>query len=159
MRLPSARWLGLLLALLAAALVLALWPRQESPRQLIERKVLRMARAAQEKDLGYVMEQVSDRFRGPEGASKQELKQLLAGELFRGTWVRVFTTDLDVKLASADAAEVSAKFIFARSEAERLEDLAKESVVSSYEVQTRAEKEADGEWRFVSASYRQADPF
>lgn len=158
--LPRPRLLIVALLLVAAAVAFLVWPRGEVPaEEQLRRKAVQLARAAEEKDLAFVMEQVSERFRGAEGLSKQELKGVLAGQLLRGSWVRIFLTDLSVTLTSGTSAEVSAKFIFGRSEAERLEDLAKESVLASYAVEAKAEKEADGEWRFVSARYRQAEPF
>lgn len=159
MKVFSTRGFAVLLAAVAATLVLLLWPeREERPEELIERKVVLITRAAEEKDLSAIMEHVSERFRMPEGG-KQEVKQLLAAQLFRGSWVRVFTADLQLKVTSPSRAEISGRFIFARSEAQRLADLAKESVVSSYAIDASLEKEADGEWRFLSARYREAEPF
>ena len=111
--------------------------------------------AAEQKDLGAVMEEISDRFRGDQGLSKQELKGVLAGQLLRGAWVRIFTTDLEVKLRSPSTADFSGKFIFGRSAAKELKDLARDSELSRYQIDATLEKERDGEWRFVTAQYRQ----
>ena len=50
------------------------------------------------------------------------------------------------------------KFIFARSEAKELKDLAKDSVMDAQQIDAKLEKEADGEWRFVTASHASVDP-
>ncbi|MFZ5471039.1 MAG: hypothetical protein ACOZIN_16555 [Myxococcota bacterium] len=155
MRVPSSRVLVGVVALAVAGAVLALWPRREpTPRELLERKVVQMTRAAEEKDLGEVMEHVSERFKSAEGLDKQGLRGILAGQLLRGGWVRVFVTDLAIAVTSDRHAALDATFIFARSDAKTLQELAKESVLSRYRVQSKVEKETDGQWRFVSARYQ-----
>lgn len=156
MKLPSAKVLGVLLALGAAVLVLALWPRKpESPKERIERLVVELTYAAQERDLGAIMEHVSERFTSSEGLDKQAIKGVLAGQLLRGSWVRVFTTELSIDVLAADSAQLTGTFIFARSEATRLEDLAKDSVMSRYVIDAKLALESGDQWRFVSARYRQ----
>lgn len=146
-------------ALAAGALAYVLLsPSTASPEELIRQKAVQMAAAAEKKDLGFIMEQVSRDFRTEEGVSRDEVKGVLAGQLFRGQWVRVFTSDIEVSMTSAQSADFKGSYIFARSEAKVLKDLAKESVIGSYEITAKVLKEADGEWRFVSATWRQADP-
>lgn len=150
---------GIALALVAGALVLALWPREPSdPKVLIERKVVQMVRAAEEKNLAALMDGVSERFRSAEGWNRDEVRSILAAQILRGSWVRVFMTDLEISVTSPTTASVSAKFVFGRSEAEKLEDLARESVFSAYLIEAAVEKEADGEWRIVSAKHRALEP-
>jgi hypothetical protein len=143
------------LALAAAVAVLVFWPREEpSPEEHIRQKVIQMTAAAEQKDLGFIMEQISESFRGTHPRlSRQELKQLLAAQILRGQWVRVFVRDIDVELRSPTEARFRGKFIFGRSEADTLERLAAESQIQAYEVEGSLHRE-DGEWRFVSGGYR-----
>lgn len=143
----------------AAALTFALWPRSSSANveELIRHKVVKMARAAEEKDLGYIMDQVSDRFTSAEGWHKADLRAVLAGQVLRGNWLRVFPADLKIFVTSSTTATFSGKFIFGRSTATNLKDLARESGMSSYAIDAKLEKEGD-EWRFVSASHREISP-
>lgn len=151
--------IGIVLAVLAGALVLLLWPSEElTPEQIIERQVIQMADAAEKKDVAAVMEHVSERFQGGQSMSKDDLKRLIAAQVFRGTWVRVFVRDIDVQLASPTEAEFTGKFIFGRSQADTVEKLAAQSQIQGYLVTGKLEKEADGEWRFVSGSYRAMAP-
>lgn len=149
-------WGAVALAALALGYVLLLKPPPPAD-ELIRQKVVRMVRAAEAKQLGEVMEQISPRFRTRDGMSRDELKGFLAGQLFRGTWVRIFLVDMDVRVTSATTAEFSGKFIFGRSNAKQLKDLAKDSVMSAYQIDAQVERESDGEWRFVEASYREID--
>ncbi len=153
------RVVGVGLALAAAVAVLLLWPRDEaSPEEQIRQKVIQMTAAAEEKDLGFIMDQISESFRGTSPAlSRQELKQLLAAQILRGQWVRVFVRDIDVELRSPAEARFRGKFIFGRSEADTLERLAAESRIQAYEVDGTLHLE-DGEWRFVSGGYRVIPP-
>ncbi len=151
-----------LLALLfvaAAAIVAMLVGSKGSPasaEELIRQKAIKMARAAEQKDLGYIMDQVSERF-GFEGGGKHELHQLLAGQMLRGNWLRVFVVDVTVTPTSPTTATFSGKFIFGRSKATTLKELAKESELSSYAIEAKLEKERDN-WKFVSAKHRSIDP-
>ncbi len=146
-------------ALAAAGLLLLLWPKGEQPpEEQVRRVVVSMTRYAEEKDVQAILEHVSDRFRADQGMGKQELKQYLAAQLFRNRWVRVFTTDLEVKATSPTTVEMTGRFIFGRSDAKTLEELAKESVVDSYQIDARFEREEDGVWRAAWAKYRRADP-
>ena len=109
-------------------------------------------------DLAFIMDQISESFRGTSPAlSRQELKQLLAAQILRGQWVRVFVRDIDVELRSPTEAHFRGKFIFGRSEADTLERLAAESRIQAYQVDGILHLE-DGEWRFVSGGYRVIPP-
>lgn len=149
----------------AAAVVTAsffafvLWPKSSSAtaEEVIRRKMVNMARAADGKDLSYIMDQVSDRFSSPEGWQREDLHRVLAGQILRGSWVRVFPADVKVVVTSGTTATVSGKFIFGRSNAVHLKDLARESVMSSFAVEAKVEKEGD-EWKFIFASHREIDP-
>jgi ketosteroid isomerase-like protein len=128
-----------------------------SPEELIRQKAEQMADAAEKKDLGFIMDQVSRDFRTEDGVGRDEVKGILAGQFLRGQWVRVFTSDIEVTMTSADSADFKGSYIFGRSDAKLLKDLAKESVMGSYEITAKVVKEADGEWRFISARWRQVE--
>ncbi len=137
------------------AAALAFWPgRKTPPQEIIQRNVLSMARSAEQRDLGEVMEHVSDAFRGPSQMGKDDLRRLLASQILRGTWVKVFVRDLQVDLESDTRARFRGRFVFGRSEGETLEELAKDSRIQAYEIDGDVVLEDDGEWRFVTGAYR-----
>jgi hypothetical protein len=158
--LSRSRVVGLGLGLLAAALVLFFWPRAEpGVQEAVTRRVVEMTRAAEEKDVGGVMEAVSERFRSDSGAwGKKEVRGVLASQVLRGQWVRIFMTNLEVREVSPTQGDFQARFIFGRSQAEKLEDLAADSVLNAYLIEGTFEKEADGEWRVVRAKHRPLNP-
>lgn len=159
MTLPSSRVIGVALALLAAGLVLWLWPTPELPvQEAITRKIIAMTRAAEEKDVAGVMEDVSERFKAGRGLGKDQVKGVLLAQVLRGQWVRIFHTGLEVTEVSPTRGDFTVRFIFARSEARDLDQLAKESVVDAWSVEGSFEKEQDGEWRVVEARDRRLDP-
>lgn len=149
-------WALAVLAAVALVYVLLLKP-PPPPEEKIRQEVVRMVRAAEQKKLGDVMEPISLRFRSSDGLTRDELRGFLAGQLLRGQWVRIFLVDLDVRVTSPDTAEMTGKFIFGRSDAKTLKDLAKESVMSSYQIDAQLEREPDDEWRVVKASYKAID--
>jgi hypothetical protein len=147
--------LGLALALLAAGAVLAFWPRQEPEvTEAIRRQVVRMTAAAERRDVAELMEGVSERFRSGEGWDKRQARGVLVGQVLRGTWVRVFVRDLEVTELSPTRGHFQLKVLFGRSEADELERLARESVLSAWLIEGTFEKEADGQWRVVQAKHR-----
>lgn len=159
MTLSRGHVLGVVLALLAAGAVLAFWPREEpGVKDAVTRQVLRMADAAEHKDLGGVMEGVSDSFRSGEGWDKQQLKGVLLSQVLRGEWVRVFVRDLQVTEVNPSRGDVQVKLIFGRSQAEQFENLARDSVLSAYFIEGTFEKQADGQWRVVQARHRSLNP-
>lgn len=159
MTLPSSRVIGVALALLAAGLVLFLWPDPELPvQEAITRKIIAMTHAAEEKDVAGVMEGVSERFKAGRGFSKEQVRGVLVAQVLRGQWVRIFHTGLEVTEVSPTRGDFTVRFIFARSEAQELDQLAKESVVDAWSVEGSFEKEQDGEWRVVEARDRRLDP-
>lgn len=146
-------------ALVAAGLVLFLWPREEpGVKDAVTRRIIAMTRSAEEKDVGGVMEGVSERFKSTEGWGRPDVHRILAAQVLRGQWVRIFTTDIDVREVSPTQADFQARFIFGRSQADKLEDLARDSVLNAYSIEGTFEKEPDGEWRVVKAKQRRLDP-
>lgn len=157
--LTRSRVIGVVLALLVGGLVLAFWPREEPPvQEAITRKIIEMTRAAEAKDVSAVMEGVSERFKGGQGWGKEQVRGVLLAQVLRGQWVRIFHTDLEVTEESPTRGGFTVQFIFARSEAQQIEQLAKESVLNAWVVEGAFEKEQDGEWRVVEASYRRMEP-
>ena len=61
-------------------------------------------------------------------------------------------------MANPNQAEFSGGFIFGRSEAKEVSDLPRESVINAYRIDATLVKEADGEWRFTTASHRVVNP-
>jgi hypothetical protein len=156
---PSrSRLIALFIVACATALVFLVWPKgsRATAEELIRRQVVQMARAAEDKDIGEITKHISDRFQFEEGG-KRELQQLLAAQILRGNWLRVFVVGVDVRVTSGTTAGLSGKFIFGRSKATTLKELSKQSELSSYAIDAQLEKEGD-DWKIVSARRRAIDP-
>jgi hypothetical protein len=159
MSLSRGHVLGLVLALLAAGAVLFFWPQEEpGVKEAITRKVIQMTEAAERKDMAELMEGVADNFQTGEGWNKQQVKGILLGQVLRGSWVRIFVKDLTVTEVNPSRGDVQMKIIFGRSEADQLETLAQESVLSAYLIEGTFEKQSDGEWRILQARHRTLSP-
>jgi len=153
------RVVGLVLALLAGGLVLVFWPRSEPPvQEAITRKIIEMTRAAEQKDVSGVMDGVSDRFKSGQGWGKDQVKGVLVAQVLRGQWLRIFHTDLEVTEVSPTQGDFSVRFIFARSDAQQLEQLGQDAVLNAWQVEGTFEKEQDGQWRVVVARNRRLEP-
>ncbi|ATB27358.1 hypothetical protein [Melittangium boletus] len=159
MTLSRGQVVGVVLALVAAGAVLAFWPREEpGVKEAITQKIVQMTDAAERKDMAALMDGVSDSFESGEGWNKQQLKSVLLGQVLRGNWVRVFVKDLQVTEVNPSRGDVQVKIIFGRSQADTLETLARDSVLSAYLIEGSFQKEDDGEWRAVQARHRSMSP-
>jgi hypothetical protein len=145
------------LAVVALAITV-FFPPASKPEELLKERVVRMARAAEERDASFILQQASSRFRFQDGMNKDDLRGFLMSQFLGARWLRVFIPELEVHLTGPRTAEVSGHFIFGRSRAKALKDLAKDSVLGHYQVDLEAERESDGQWRFISASYRAIEP-
>jgi hypothetical protein len=136
------------LALIAGAL---LWPRkkksaEDEVRELIAGCVL----AAEKRDLGALTDAIADDFHGPSGSSKQEVKQVLLGQLFRNqNVVVVLNPTLDVK-AQGDDATFSGVFVFARGRDVNWQEPG--DGVSRYDIEGALQRRG-GDWKIISADW------
>ena len=151
----SRRALGLVLAAGAAALVFWLWPRgPKDPEAQIRALVAGIVAGAEGRDVGPLSDAMADEFKGPQGATKQEVKQIVAFQVLRNQEnVAIFNPSLEVKILGPEAAEIEGTFLFARSKAKSAAELQPGTVASAYRITATLDKQ-DGEWKFVSATYQ-----
>lgn len=137
--------LGMLLAFGVALGVYFLWPKEKlSPEDQIRRLVAKTVKAAEARDPAEVVEALDERFRGPGGVGKGEVKQLLVGQFFRAQSIVVLNPALEVTTTSATSGHFKGTFVFARDGA-AIE-------ASKYELAADLEK-IDGDWKLISASW------
>ena len=148
------RTLGVVLAAAAAALVFWLWPRgPKDPEAQIRALVAGIVAGAEGRDVAPLSDSMAEDFKGPSGASKQEVKQLVMFNVLRNQEnVAVFNPSLEVKLRGTEAADLEGTFLFARTKAKSAAELRPEAVASAYRITASLEKR-DGQWKFVSATY------
>jgi len=127
------------------------------PEELIRRQVVEMARAAEARDVGALMERVSTEFSAPDFGDRDALRGLLAALLLRGEWVRAWPVDVRVALRDGRSAHANMRMVLGRSTSARLEDLGKDTALSGYrmEMDWRLEGET---WRVTSATARELSP-
>lgn len=150
---------ALAIAALGAALALwILWPKKPADDQaLIAQAVAEMAQKAGERDVGGILERVSERYVG-EGGNKRELKGYLLGYLLRSEVVTALPANLQFSEPPRDGkAKVAFVVLLARKPAQKAEDLRDEELVGSHRIEAGVEKE-DGVWRVVTATRRDAGP-
>lgn len=147
----SARTIGIVLAVIAAGLTLALWPKKAlSPEDEIRALVARCVRAAEERDLSMITDAMAPEFSGPNGASRDEVKQILLFQVMRGSEKTVFNPSLDVTVEGPNLGAISGKFVFAAGKVKTPDG----GVLSAWQIDARLQKR-DGKWLFVWATYRQ----
>jgi hypothetical protein len=152
----SRRALGVLLALAAAGLVLWLFPRRpKDPEAQIRKLVATCVAGVEARSVDPLDDALDDAFHGPNGASKQEVKRLVAYQVLRNQeMVAVFNPSLDVTLKGPDDADIDGTFIFTRSKAKSIEQVTPEMVASAYRITASLMRE-NGEWKFITATYEQ----
>jgi len=141
-----------------AIAVYALWPKgDDSPEARIRQRVMEMADAAEQRKVGFIVDQLSERFRTKTGEGKEEVRGIILAQVLRGDFVRVFPLDLEVTLTGPRSADFSGKFVFARSAEKDVKQAAQRGEVTGYRIDGKLELEAGGEWRFVFADHRQLE--
>ena len=149
----SGRALAIVAALVCAGLTLVLWPKKAmSAQDEIRAMVARCVRAAEEKDLSVIVDALVPEFKGPNGASREEVKGIIAYQVLRpGQATTVFNPSLDVTTTGASEGTISGKFVFVRGKVKTLEE---GPSMGTYQIDGNLQKR-DGKWVFVSATYRQ----
>lgn len=139
------------LALIAGAL---LWPRKKkSAEDEVRELIAACVTAAEKRDLGGLTDAIADDFRGPSGSSKQDVKQVLLGQLFRNqNAVVVLNPSLDVKVTGASSATFSGVFVFARGRDVNWQEPG--DGVSRYDIEGTLEKRS-GDWKIIAAEWKQ----
>ncbi|MBX5482531.1 MAG: hypothetical protein IRZ16_11945 [Myxococcaceae bacterium] len=152
--------IALLVLIVAAIALVVLWPKPKlSDEDRIRHQVIQMADAVRRKDTAEIMSHISERFRGSgQVATRDDLKRLLAAQLVTGRWTRVFIKSMDPQVTSPDQATFTGKFIFTDAPTDRPEEIPSKGRIEAYELEGTLEKEADGEWRFVTGRYRTIPP-
>ena len=152
----SGRTISFGLAGMAALLVLSLWPRPvTSPEDEIRLLVRKCVQAAEDKKISVIADALDEGFKGPNGASRDEVKGIITFQVMRSSeTVAVFNPTLSVTMDGDSAAKISGKFVFARAKAETVEALPAGGVVSAYQIDASLKKR-DGKWQFVAATYSQ----
>jgi len=113
------------------------------------------ARAASEKRVGDVVEQVSERFHG-HGLDRRGVKQLVAFQVLRGEWVSVSIAGARIAV-DGDAARANVDAVLARGGgAGKTLAALLPGEASAHRFTCRLEREEDG-WRIVEASWQPVD--
>jgi hypothetical protein len=145
------------LVALVAATILAwfLWPRHPpTDEELIRADIADMATHAEKKELGSLMEHISDRYSG-EGGSKDELRAELAGYLFGAEGVAVVVRHLEVEV-DHDQAHVKMVVLLLRGKAGEGEAIRPELIVGSHRIEADFVREKS--WRVLRASRKEVSP-
>ena len=152
------RILWVLLALAVGVSVVLLWPEEPlSAEEQVRRRIVQMSGAARERDVGGVMEGISESFRSDTGGwDQRSLRAMVAGHLLRGQYLRIFTDVRDLDAVDPSRVEAEVNLYFARSDAEALEQLAAQSVVSAWKIRATFGQE-DGDWRVIRASHQRLE--
>lgn len=136
---------GAVLAVVAGLAVYLAWPKEKlSPEDEIRALVAQAVKGAEKRSASAVVDTLAPQFRGPGGAGRDEVKQLLVGQFFRAQTIVVVNPALDVTVSSPTTGHFKGTFLFARDAA--VPD------ASKYEIEADLERTDDG-WRISSASW------
>lgn len=124
------------------------WPAEPgSPEDEVRALVAEAIAAAEARDPARLVVALAEDFQGPSGASRQDVKRLIAAQLLhQSDRLVVLNPSLEVVLTSPTAATFSGRFIFARGSAEEPVD------ASSYVVDATLERRGD-RWLITRATW------
>jgi hypothetical protein len=145
---------GLVCLLLAAWL---LWPKKPlDDEAMIREAIARMCEQAGKKDVGGIVEHVSDSYHG-EAGDKRELKSYLLGYLLRSGMVAAVPARVEVQV-KGERAQVVVVVLLARTPAKKAEEVGPDQLMGSHRIEAEFVKEAPGIWRALNATRRDAAP-
>ncbi len=147
------RLLAPLLALFVGALVFLLWPRAKvTPEDEVRALIAKAVSDAERHDVGDFMQALSDDFHGPSGTSRDEVKGLVAGQLFRNSnQTSILNPSLQVTVNDPSHARFEGVFVFAR--AGQLTAPQAGDGASRYDIDGSVERR-EGRWVITSATWR-----
>ncbi len=146
------RWLLVALIFFALAFA-ALAPacRSDTEQERIRKVIQKIEKAAEEKDVRHILDQMSRMYADPQGNNRDGIKDLLLIYFFRYPAVSVYITGLEI---SIDGTAGSAKFqsvLSGEKAGGAIRDILPEALgVYAFEVTFMQEK---GEWKVVSAKW------
>ncbi len=146
------RWLLTAMFFFALAFI-ALAPacRRDTEQERIKKVIQKIQKAAEEKDVRSILDQVSRTYADPQGNNRDGIKDLLLIYFFRYPAVSVYITGLEI---SIDGTAGSAKFqtvLSGKKSEGAIRDILPEALgVYGFEVTFMQEK---GEWKVMSAKW------
>jgi|GEM_PF-6089941 len=131
--------------------------KEESPEAQITKMLQQSVKSANEKDLGGLMENVSDKFIGPYTMNKNDAKRYIFAQLYRKQWHRVFLYEAKIEVQSGNEAKAEIRIAIARGEKiEKLTDLTKKSDYDAFQLKIDLIKN-DSKWLVIKAQHQTID--
>lgn len=153
------RPVALVAGAVALALLVLVWTlrpkRPADDAQMIRDAIADMTQKAVDKDLGGILEHVSDHYNG-EGGSKDELRSTLQAYIIVSKIVTAFATNVDVKVEGGKA-RTSFVLVLGRTPAKTAAELRGDSLVGSHAIEATFTREGSV-WRVLGASRKDASP-
>lgn len=143
-----------------AVLAVILWPRTPvTPEEVIRQKVVQIKAAVREEDLGFILDQFSDGFAGTNGMSKDDLRRMLAAQFIRGELFRMEIVNTpEVTLSSSSEAQMTTRLLLYRADSKAPAEIPASSHIGLFDIDAKLQRNADGDWQFVSGSYKRLPP-
>lgn len=145
-----------IIVILALFLIVAC-TKEESPEAQITKMLQQSVTSANEKDLGGLMENVSEKFIGPYTMSKKDAKRYIFAQLYRKQWHRVFLYEAKIDVESENEAKAEIRIAIARGDKiEKLKDLTKKADYDAFQLKIDLSKEGS-KWLVIKAQHQVID--
>ena len=151
----------LLVIAVAAAIALAtsLWwmLADDDPKAEIRAVIDRTVEAAENKEIGTILDAVSEDFSG-HGLDRRELRRMIFALIHRSQWRRIFVTGTDIELQGGDRARVTTGALMTRgNDVKTIEQAALQTRTDTLRFDLGFKKE-DGQWRVYRLNYKRVAP-
>jgi len=148
---------GTLGALVLAGLVYALMGEEDDAAARIRKVIDATTAAAEAKELGGIMEGVSEDFVGPYAMKKDELRRFVFAQLHRSEWRRIFVLKPKIELLDEARAHVSVAAVLARGDVSTAAEALAGTKADAFQFEIDFRDEG-GDWRVIGIEYRRANP-
>ena len=144
----------LLILIVVVAVAAFIWHSQRPqlpPERAVMERIEEGIAAAERRDVGALMDIVSDDFKS-ERLTRRQLKTTLFLQMQKAAWSRIFVVDQEIQASSDTVVEVSLDTVLARGgEIESIEDVLPDSA-GAWHIELRFEREDDDQWRVTWAN-------
>jgi ketosteroid isomerase-like protein len=135
--------------------ITALACHKETEQDRVKKVITDIQKAAEEKDVKKIMNNISKTYSDPQGLNNETIKKMLQGYFFIHPKISAYITNLDISIENTSARAMFHTVLTSGNKTGPPSDLVPQSL-GMYDFNVSLKKELDG-WKITSATWAQAE--